>query len=250
MYDGSDYYLFEELFLRMIGICFIHCHNEQADECLYHLSRCTEDFFLLRQESENLIICCKKGHLGWESSDGKYLATKLDSQIDVKPFFKPWWEGSWLNLQSQHFSHKILERKGLVGVNVNTSKDILLRNHENRFEKRRDIVGAVAADLPPWALHSGRPRRLCSPWTSPSTISPSNHHLCQHWHIWATTTENNLQAKLELRHKDRQHVCELGWTQGKALLLPGSGSGALSHDAEADNLFASYHSNTFPPYFF
>ena len=47
MYDGSDYYLFEELFLRMIGICFIHCHNEQADECLYHLSLCTQDFFYL-----------------------------------------------------------------------------------------------------------------------------------------------------------------------------------------------------------
>ena len=63
MYDGSDYYLFEELFLRMIGICFIHCHTEQADECLYHLSRCTEDFFLLRQESENLMKYCKKNIL-------------------------------------------------------------------------------------------------------------------------------------------------------------------------------------------
>ena len=63
IHDGSDYYLFEELFLRMIGICFIHCHNEQADECLYHLSRCKQDFFLLRQESENCKYC-KKGHLG------------------------------------------------------------------------------------------------------------------------------------------------------------------------------------------
>ena len=60
MYDGSDYYLFEELFLRMIGICFIHCHNEQAEECPYHLSRCKEDFFLFRHESENLMKYCKK----------------------------------------------------------------------------------------------------------------------------------------------------------------------------------------------
>ena len=81
-------------------------------------------FFLSRQESENLMKCCKKGHLGWKSSDGKYLATKLDSQINVIPFFKRRWEGSWLYLQRQHFSHKILERKGLVGVNVVRSKDI------------------------------------------------------------------------------------------------------------------------------
>ena len=64
IHDGSDYYLYEELFLRMISICFIHCHNEQAEECPYHLSRCKEDFFLSRQESENLMKCCKKGHLG------------------------------------------------------------------------------------------------------------------------------------------------------------------------------------------
>ena len=64
IHDGSDYYLYEELFLRMISICFIHSHNVQADECLYHLSRCKQDFFLSRQESENLMKCCKKGHLG------------------------------------------------------------------------------------------------------------------------------------------------------------------------------------------
>ena len=147
------------------------------------------------------------------------------------------------------FFHINLREEGIGRCKCENVQRHFLRNHENRFEKRRDSLGAVAADLPPWALHSGRPRRLCSPWTSPSTISPSNHHLCQHWHIWATTTENNLQAKLELRHKGRQYVCELGWTQGETLLLPGSGSGALSHDAGADNLFASCHSNTFPPYF-
>ena len=46
IHDGSDYYLHEELLLRMIGICFIHCHNEQADECLYHLSLYGRLFFI------------------------------------------------------------------------------------------------------------------------------------------------------------------------------------------------------------
>ena len=235
MYDGSDYYLFEELFLRMIGICFIHCHNEQADECLYHLSRCKQDFF--RCTEDFLFIETRK----WKFDE---ILQKRPSWLRIK-----WWKifgnqtglTDWRQTLLQTKTRRILviftkttfPQKNLRAKGIGRCKEHVHRTYFYVTMKTGLRSGETLWEQWPQICHHEHYTQV----DHAVFVHLEHHHQWYHHQIiifanidiWATTTEENFQAEPELRHKDRQYVCELGWTQRKALLLPGSGSGANDH---------------------